>query len=82
MDKTEEIKMYIEYMTSNWIKFYTLSKGVKNFKYDPSEELNKMYESMNNILNSIEFDTNISDVNIIQFIRDHKLNNILNNEKN
>ena len=66
-------------MTSNWIKFYTLSKGVKNFKYDPSEELNKMYESMNNILNSIEFDTNISDV---QFIRDHKLNNILNNEKN
>jgi hypothetical protein len=36
---------------------------------------------MNNILNSIEFDNNIYDVDIKQFIRDYKLENILNDEK-
>ena len=82
MDKTEEIKKYIEYMTSHWVKFYTLSKGVKNFKFDPSEEMDKMQECMNNILNSIEFDNKISDVDVKQFIRDYKIENILNDEKN
>lgn len=82
MDKTEEVKMYVEYMTDQWVKFYTLSKGVKEFKFDPTEELDKMGECMNNILNSIEFDKNVSDLDVKKFIRDYKLNNILNNEKN
>ena len=37
MDKVEEVKMYVEYLMEFWIKFYTLSKGIKDFKYDPSE---------------------------------------------
>lgn len=82
MDKTEEVKMYVEYMTDQWVKFYTLSKGVKAFKFDPTDELDKMAECMNNILNSIEFDKNVSDLDVKKFIRDYKLNNILNNEKN
>ncbi len=82
MDKTEEVKMYVEYMTDQWVKFYTLSKGVKEFKFDPTDELDKMAECMNNILNSIEFDKNVSDLDVKKFIRDYKLNNILNNEKN
>lgn len=81
MDKIEEIKMYVEYMTEHWFKFYALSKGVKSFKYDPTGELDKMAECMNNILNSIEFDKNTSDVDVKQFIRDYKLNNILDNGK-
>jgi hypothetical protein len=42
--------------------------------------MNKMHESMNNILNSIEFDNNIYDVDVKQFIRDYKLENILKDE--
>ena len=68
-------------MTEHWVKFYTLSKGVKAFKFDPTGELDKMQECMNNILNSIEFDKNTSDVDVKQFIRDYKLNNILDNGK-
>jgi hypothetical protein len=81
MDKVEEVKMYIEYMMEFWIEFYTLSKGVKDFKYDPSEELNKMKEIMENILDSIEFKTDV-DLDVKQFIRDYKLENILKDEKN
>ena len=81
MDKVEEVKMYIEYMMKFWIEFYTLSKGVKDFKYDPSEELNKMKEIMENILDSIEFKTDV-DLDVKQFIRDYKLENILKDEKN
>jgi hypothetical protein len=81
MDKVEEVKMYIEYMMKFWIEFYTLSKGVKDFKYDPSEELNKMKEIMENILDSIEFKNDV-DLDVKQFIRDYKLENILKDEKN
>lgn len=81
MDKVEEVKMYIEYMMEFWIEFYTLSKGVKDFKYDPTEELNKMKEIMENILDSIEFKTDV-DLDVKQFIRDYKLENILKDEKN
>lgn len=81
MDKVEEVKMYIEYMMEFWIEFYTLSKGVKDFKYDPTEELNKMKEIMENILNSIEFKNDV-DLDVKQFIRDYKLENILKDEKN
>jgi hypothetical protein len=81
MDKVEEVKMYIEYMMNFWIEFYTLSKGVKDFKYDPTEELNKMKEIMENILDSIEFKTDV-DLDVKQFIRDYKLENILKDEKN
>lgn len=81
MDKTEEVKMYVEYMTEHWVKFYTLSKGVKGFKFDPTEDLDKIGECMNNILNSIEFDKNVSDLDVKKFIRDYKLNSILDNGK-
>ena len=81
MDKVEEIKMYIEYMMKYWIEFYTLSKGVKDFKYDPTEELNKMTEHMENDLESIEFKNDV-DLDVKQFIRDYKLENILKDEKN
>lgn len=73
--------MYVEYLMEFWIKFYTLSKGIKDFKYDPSEELNKMKENMENILESIEFEKDV-DLDVKQFIRDYKLENILKDEKN
>ena len=81
MDKVEEIKMYIEYMMKYWIEFYTLSKGVKDFKYDPTEELNKMREHMENVLESIQFKNDV-DLDVKQFIRDYKLENILKDEIN
>lgn len=55
MDKTEEIKIYIEYLLNTYIQFYELSKSAKSFNYDIMEELDKISESMNIILNSIDF---------------------------
>lgn len=80
-EKIEQIKEYIDYMTDCWIKFYHLSKGIKTFKFDPIEDIDKISEHMNNILNSIEFDSDV-DIDVKKFIRDYKLEKILENEKN
>lgn len=76
MDKTEEIKIYIEYLLNTYIQFYELSKSAKSFKYDIMEELDKISESMNIILNSIDFNPR-NDLNLKEYIRDFKLNKIL-----
>ena len=57
MDKTEEIKIYIEYLLERYVQFYELSKSAKSFNYDIMEEIDKITESMNVILNSIDFKT-------------------------
>jgi hypothetical protein len=76
MDKTEEIKIYIEYLLNTYIQFYELSKSAKSFNYDIMEELDKISESMNIILNSIDFNPRI-DLYLKEYIRDFKLNKIL-----
>lgn len=76
MDKTEEIKIYIEYLLNTYIQFYELSKSTKSFNYDIMEELDKISESMNIILNSIDFNPR-NDLDLKEYIRDVKLNKIL-----
>jgi hypothetical protein len=76
MDKTEEIKIYIEYLLNTYIQFYELSKSAKSFNYDIMEELDKISESMNIILNSIDFNPR-NDLDLKEYIRDFKLNKIL-----
>lgn len=76
MDKTEEIKIYIEYLLNTYIQFYELSKSAKSFNYDIMEELDKISESMNIILNSIDFNPR-NDLDLKEYIRDVKLNKIL-----
>ena len=76
MDKTEEIKIYIEYVLNTYIQFYELSKSAKSFNYDIMEELDKISESMNIILNSIDFNPR-NDLDLKEYIRDFKLNKIL-----
>jgi hypothetical protein len=76
MDKTEEIKVYIEYLLNTYIQFYELSKSAKSFNYDIMEELDKISESMNIILNSIDFNPR-NDLDLKEYIRDFKLNKIL-----
>ena len=76
MDKTEEIKIYIEYLLNTYIQFYELSKSAKSFNYDIMEELDRISESMNIILNSIDFNPR-SDLYLKEYIRDFKLNKIL-----
>jgi hypothetical protein len=76
MDKTEEIKIYIEYLLNTYIQFYELSKSTKSFNYDIIGELDKISESMNIILNSIDFNPRI-DLYLKEYIRDFKLNKIL-----
>jgi hypothetical protein len=76
MDKTEEIKIYIEYLLNTYIQFYELSKSAKSFNYDIMEELDRISESMNIILNSIDFNPRI-DLYLKEYIRDFKLNKIL-----
>jgi len=76
MDKTEEIKIYIEYLLNTYIQFYELSKSAKSFNYDIMEELDRISESMNIILNSIDFNPKI-DLYLKEYIRDFKLNKIL-----
>jgi hypothetical protein len=76
MDKTEEIKKYIEYLLNTYIQFYELSKSAKSFNYDIMEELDKISESMNIILNSIDFNPR-NDLDLKEYIRDFKLNKIL-----
>lgn len=50
MEKTEEIKIYIEHLLYNYLQFYELSKSAKSFNYDIIGELDKITESMNIIL--------------------------------
>jgi len=76
MDKTEEIKIYIEYLLNTYIQFYELSKSAKSFNYDIMEEVDKISESMNIILNSIDFNPR-NDLNLKEYIRDFKLNKLL-----
>ncbi len=76
MDKTEEIKIYIEYLLNTYIQFYELSKSAKSFNYDIMEELDRISESMNIILNSIDFNPR-NDLDLKEYIRDFKLNKIL-----
>ncbi len=76
MDKTEDIKIYIEYLLNTYIQFYELSKSAKSFNYDIMEELDKISESMNIILNSIDFNPR-NDLDLKEYIRDFKLNKIL-----
>ena len=76
MDKTEEIKIYIEYLLNTYIQFYELSKSTKSFNYDIIGELDKISESMNIILNSIDFNPR-NDLDLKEYIRDVKLNKIL-----
>jgi hypothetical protein len=76
MDKTEEIKVYIEYLLNTYIQFYELSKSAKSFNYDIMEELDRISESMNIILNSIDFNPR-NDLDLKEYIRDFKLNKIL-----
>lgn len=76
MDKTEEIKIYIEYLLEKYIQFYELSKSTESFKYDIMEEIDKISESMNIILNSIEFKTP-TDLDLREYVRDFKLNKLL-----
>lgn len=76
MDKTEEIKIYIEYLLNTYIQFYELSKSAKSFNYDIIGELDKISESMNIILNSIDFNPR-NDLDLKEYIRDVKLNKIL-----
>jgi len=73
MDKTEEIKIYIEYLLNTYIQFYELSKSAKSFNYDIMEELDRISESMNIILNSIDFNPRI-DLYLKEYIRDFKQN--------
>ena len=80
MDKTEEIKKYIEYCLERYIQFYELSKSTESFKYDIMEEIDKITESMNIILNSIEFKTP-TDLNLREYVRDFKLKKLLENGK-
>ena len=76
-EKTEEIKIYIEHLLYNYIQFYELSKSAKSFNYDIMEELDKITESMNIILNSIDFNPK-NDLDLKEYIRDSKLNKLLN----
>jgi hypothetical protein len=82
MDKTEcfrhveDIKIYIEYLLNTYIQFYELSKSAKSFNYDIMEELDRISESMNIILNSIDFNPR-NDLDLKEYIRDFKLNKIL-----
>ena len=78
MDKTEEIKIYIEHLLYNYLQFYELSKSAKSFNYDIMEELDKITESMNIILNSINFTPN--DLDLKEYVRDFRLNKLLNNK--
>ena len=78
MDKTEEIKIYIEHLLYNYLQFYELSKSAKSFNYDIMEELDKITESMNIILNSIDFTPN--DLDLKEYVRDFRLNKLLNNK--
>jgi hypothetical protein len=80
MDKTEEIKIYIEYLLERYIQFYELSKSTESFKYDIMEEIDKISESMNIILNSIEFKTP-TDLDLREYVRDFKLNKLLKDGK-
>ena len=75
-EKTEEIKIYIEHLLYNYIQFYELSKSAKSFNYDIMEELDKITESMNIILNSIDFTPN--DLDLKEYVRDFRLNKLLN----
>ena len=79
MDKTEEIKIYIEHLLYNYLQFYELSKSAKSFNYDIMEELDKITESMNIILNSIDFTPN--DLDLKEYVRDFRLNKLLNKIK-
>ncbi len=80
MDKVEEIKKYIEYCLERYIQFYELSKSAKSFNYDIMEEIDNITESMNIILNSIEFKTPI-DLDLKEYVREFKLNKLLQNGK-
>jgi hypothetical protein len=75
-EKTEEIKIYIEHLLYNYLQFYELSKSAKSFNYDIMEELDKITESMNIILNSIDFTPN--DLDLKEYVRDFRLNKLLN----
>jgi hypothetical protein len=87
MDKTEcfrhveDIKIYIEYLLNTYIQFYELSKSAKSFNYDIMEEIDKITESMNVILNSIDFKTP-TDLNLKEYVRDFKIDKLLEDEKN
>jgi hypothetical protein len=81
MDKTDEIKNYIEYLLERYVKFYELSKSAKSFNYDIMEEIDKITESMNVILNSIDFKTP-TDLNLKEYVRDFKIDKLLEDEKN
>ena len=81
MDKTDEIKKYIEYLLDRYVQFYELSKSAKSFNYDIMEEIDKITESMNVILNSIDFKTP-TDLNLKEYVRDFKIDKLLEDEKN
>ena len=81
MDKTEEIKIYIEYLLERYVQFYELSKSAKSFNYDIMVEIDKITESMNVILNSIDFKTP-TDLNLKEYVRDFKIDKLLEDEKN
>lgn len=82
MDKTEEIKIYIEHLLYNYLQFYELSKSAKSFNYDIIGELDKITESMNIILNSIDFAFTLpftpNDLDLKEYVRDFRLNKLLN----
>ena len=79
-EKTEEIKIYIEHLLYNYLQFYELSKSAKSFNYDIMEELDKITESMNIILNSIDFAFTPNDLDLKEYVRDFRLNKLLNNK--
>ncbi len=80
MNKTDEIKNYIEYLLERYVQFYELSKSAKSFNYDIMKEIDKITESMNVILNSIDFKTP-TDLNLKEYVRDFKINKLLEDEK-